>query len=119
MKDTFRTVSAALDAQRTMEEYAQMQLDNEYHAKKEKEEEEAKQTAEQEMEKLEEELEEVQRQKEKESKDGEQHAVDGKKKRRLNHRTTLPKNWRRWKNIYLPKFLLLLGMVQSLKYRAL
>lgn len=56
-----------------------MQLDNEYHAKKEKEEEEAKQTAEQEMEKLEEELEEVQRQKEKESKDGEQHAVDGKK----------------------------------------
>ncbi|KAI5955547.1 DJP1 [Candida theae] len=64
VKDTFRTVSAALDAQRTMEEYAQMQLDNEYHAQKEKEEEEAKQKAEQEMEKLEEELEEVQRQKE-------------------------------------------------------
>ncbi|KAI5968699.1 DJP1 [Candida margitis] len=67
VKDTFRTVSAALDAQRTMEEYAQMQQDNEYHANKEKEEEEAKLHAEKEMEKLEEELEEVQRQKEGES----------------------------------------------------
>ncbi|KAG7663582.1 DJP1 [[Candida] subhashii] len=42
VKDTFKTVSSALDAQRTMEEYSQMQLDNEYHAKKEAEEEQAK-----------------------------------------------------------------------------
>ena len=79
VKDTFRTVSAALDAQRTMEEYAQMQQDNEYHAQKEKEAEEAKHKAEQEMEKLEEELEEVQRQKEGEPKEGEESSADGKK----------------------------------------
>ena len=59
VKDTFKTVSAALDAQRTMEEYTQMQQDNEYHAKKEAEEEEAKKQANEEVSKLEKELEEV------------------------------------------------------------
>lgn len=53
VKDTFKTVSAALDAQRTMEEYTQMQQDNEYHAKKEAEEEEAKKQANEEVSKLE------------------------------------------------------------------
>ncbi|KAI5951128.1 DJP1 [Candida jiufengensis] len=61
VKDTFRTVSAALDAQRTMEEYAKMQEDNEYHTKKEAEEEKSK--AEAEKTKLEEELEKLQKQK--------------------------------------------------------
>lgn len=59
VKDTFKTVSAALDAQRTMEEYTQMQQDNEYHSKKEAEEEEAKKQANEEVSKLEKELEEV------------------------------------------------------------
>ncbi|ABN65809.2 predicted protein, partial [Scheffersomyces stipitis CBS 6054] len=45
VKDTFSTVSTALDAQRTMEEYSKMQQDNEYHALKEAEEEEAKKSA--------------------------------------------------------------------------
>ncbi|EGW32349.1 uncharacterized protein SPAPADRAFT_50913 [Spathaspora passalidarum NRRL Y-27907] len=69
VKDTFKTVSSALDAQRTMEEYTQMQQDNEYHAKKEAEEqkeqdpEEAKSAAEQEVNKLEEELEHVKQEK--------------------------------------------------------
>lgn len=75
VKDTFKTVSSALDAQRTMEEYSQMQLDNEYHAKKEAEEQEeakkkkaddgktktdSKITSEEELAKLEQELEQVQ-----------------------------------------------------------
>ncbi|CAN3474906.1 dnaJ-like protein 1 [Diutina catenulata] len=37
VKDTFSAVSVALDAQRTMQEYAKMQEDNEYHDKKEAE----------------------------------------------------------------------------------
>lgn len=40
IRDTFKTVSSALDAQLTMQEYTKMQEDNEYHAKKEAEEEE-------------------------------------------------------------------------------
>ncbi|KAL6449543.1 DJP1 DnaJ-like protein 1 [Candida maltosa Xu316] len=64
VKDTFKTVSAALDAQRTMEEYAQMQQDNEYHAKKEAEEQEAKKKAEEEVTKLEQELEDVKKEQE-------------------------------------------------------
>lgn len=40
IRDTFKTVSSALDAQLTMQEYTKMQQDNEYHAKKEAEEEE-------------------------------------------------------------------------------
>lgn len=38
IKDTFSAVSSALDAQSTMQEYAKMQEDNEYHLKKEEEE---------------------------------------------------------------------------------
>lgn len=37
IRDTFKTVSSALDAQSTMQEYAKMQEDNEFHAKKEAE----------------------------------------------------------------------------------
>lgn len=44
IRDTFNTVSSALDAQLTMQEYTKMQEDNEYHAKKEAEEIEAKKT---------------------------------------------------------------------------
>ncbi|KAF7584160.1 putative DnaJ-like protein [Clavispora lusitaniae] len=39
IRDTFKTVSSALDAQSTMEEYTKMQEDNEYHARKDAEEE--------------------------------------------------------------------------------
>lgn len=39
VKETFSTITTALDAQLTMQEYAKMQEDNEYHAKKEEEEE--------------------------------------------------------------------------------
>lgn len=42
IRDTFKTVSSALDAQSTMQEYAKMQEDNEFHAKREAEEEEKK-----------------------------------------------------------------------------
>ncbi|KAG2733528.1 hypothetical protein G9P44_003053 [Scheffersomyces stipitis] len=64
VKDTFSTVSTALDAQRTMEEYSKMQQDNEYHALKEAEEEEAKKSAaEQEVNKLEEEIESIRKKK--------------------------------------------------------
>ncbi|RLV86009.1 DnaJ-like protein 1 [Meyerozyma sp. JA9] len=38
VKETFSTITTALDAQSTMQEYAKMQEDNEYHAKKEEEE---------------------------------------------------------------------------------
>lgn len=105
VKDTFRTVSAALDAQRTMEEYAQMQQDNEYHAQKEKEEEEAKHKAEQEMEKLEEELEEVQRQKEEEQKDGESAADDGKKETRVEPPSHTPEELAEMEKYLLAKVL--------------
>lgn len=64
VKDTFKTVSSALDAQRTLEEYTQMQQDNEYHTKKEAEEEEAKKKAEEEVTKLEHELEQVKKEQE-------------------------------------------------------
>lgn len=65
VKDTFKTVTSALDAQHTMEEFAKMQEDNEYHAKKEAEEAELqnnpdaakeKQRAQETVEALEEEL---------------------------------------------------------------
>lgn len=63
VRDTFKTITSALDAQLTMQEYAKMQEDNEYHAKKEAEEEElAKKTAEQNQEevtKLEQKIEEM------------------------------------------------------------
>lgn len=42
IRDTFNTVSSALDAQLTMQEYTKMQEDNEYHARKEAEIDEAK-----------------------------------------------------------------------------
>lgn len=45
VKDTFSTITTALDAQLTMQEYAKMQEDNEYHAKKEEEEELEKEAA--------------------------------------------------------------------------
>lgn len=50
VRDTFKTITSALDAQLTMQEYAKMQEDNEYHAKKEAEitEEQKQQEAEQE-----------------------------------------------------------------------
>jgi curved DNA-binding protein CbpA len=43
VKDTFKTITTALDAQLTMQEYTKMQEDNEYHLNKDKEEEEAAQ----------------------------------------------------------------------------
>lgn len=39
VKDTFKTISSALDAQLTMQEYTKMQEDNDFHAKKDAEEE--------------------------------------------------------------------------------
>lgn len=50
VRDTFKTITSALDAQLTMQEYTKMQEDNEYHAKKEAEtaEEQTQQEAEQE-----------------------------------------------------------------------
>lgn len=39
VRDTFKTISSALDAQLTYQDYAKMQEDNEYHNKKEAEEE--------------------------------------------------------------------------------
>ena len=118
MKDTFKTVSAALDAQRTMEEYTQMQQDNEYHAKKEAEEEEAKKQANEEVSKLEKELEEVKRNNNNKSlkisrllelkvvrlvilnskKDKKQKEVSVNLKLK-NLPNTLLKNWLKWKNI--------------------
>lgn len=61
LRDTFKTVSSALDAQLTMQEYAKMQEDNEYHAKKEAEDEaklaeEERQKAQEEVNALEEQL---------------------------------------------------------------
>lgn len=53
VKDTIKTVSVALDAQKTMQEYAKMQEDNEYHREKEEKEKEKKET--EEVEKTEEE----------------------------------------------------------------
>lgn len=56
VKDTIKTVSSALDAQKTMQEYAKMQEDNEYHAAKEAEEKKSKEDAEKEVNELEAEL---------------------------------------------------------------
>lgn len=39
VKDTFKTISSALDAQLTMQEYTKMQEDNDFHAKRDAEEE--------------------------------------------------------------------------------
>ncbi|KAF3993552.1 hypothetical protein FT663_00222 [Candidozyma haemuli var. vulneris] len=68
VRDTFKTVSSALDAQSTMQEYAKMQEDNEYHAKKEAEEkeltEEERDQARKEKEALEEKLHSLQQEKE-------------------------------------------------------
>lgn len=58
VRDTFNTVSSALSAQLTMQEFAKMQEDNEYHARKEAEEQALKQ-AQQEAEALEEQLRKV------------------------------------------------------------
>lgn len=59
VRDTFKTITSALDAQLTMQEYARMQEDNEYHAKKEADEqEEAKQKA-QEVDQIEKEIEQL------------------------------------------------------------
>lgn len=73
VKDTISTVSSALDAQKTMQEYAKMQEDVEYHAKKEEVErsEQEKIDKETELEKLEKErIEKLEKEKlEKESTD--------------------------------------------------
>lgn len=65
--DTFKTVTSALEAQKTMQEYTKMQEDNEFHAKKEAEDEavarDAKLAAEDEVEKLEQELENLKKEK--------------------------------------------------------
>lgn len=45
IRDTFNTVTLALDAQLTMQEYTKMQEDNEYHARKEAEQAEIMQDA--------------------------------------------------------------------------
>lgn len=64
VRDTFKTITSALDAQLTMQEYAKMQEDNEYHAKKEAEEQaEAKKNAE-EVDQIEKEIEELKKEKE-------------------------------------------------------
>jgi curved DNA-binding protein CbpA len=72
VKDTFNTVTSALEAQKTMQEYTKMQEDNEFHAKKEAEEEqhamEAKLAAENEVNKLEKEIEELKIKKEQQEK---------------------------------------------------
>lgn len=82
VRDTFKTVSSALDAQLTMQEYAQMQEDNEYHAKKEAEGEEkgvntaeAQEKARKEKEALEEKLHDLQQEKSEASKLGTQEKV--------------------------------------------
>lgn len=46
LKDTFKTITSALDAQLTLQEYAKMQEDNEYHTNKEAEENAAKSSSE-------------------------------------------------------------------------
>lgn len=64
VRDTFKTITSALDAQLTMQEYAKMQEDNEYHARKETEEQvETKKKAE-EVDKIEKEIEELKKEKE-------------------------------------------------------
>lgn len=64
VRDTFKTITSALDAQLTMQEYAKMQEDNEYHAKKEAEEQlEAKKKAE-EVGHIEREIEELKKERE-------------------------------------------------------
>lgn len=63
VRDTFKTVTSALDAQLTMQEYTKMQEDNEYHARKEAEEtlkaEAEKNQAQKDVELLEEEIQKV------------------------------------------------------------
>lgn len=63
VRDTFNTITSALDAQSTMQEYTKMQEDNEFHAKKDAEEEaKAKEEAkkqEEEVNKIEQKLEEL------------------------------------------------------------
>ncbi|KAK6205395.1 X-domain of DnaJ-containing-domain-containing protein [Scheffersomyces amazonensis] len=94
VRDTFKTVSNALDAQKTMQEYAKMQEDNEYHAKKEAEEEEVKRKAEEEeankadkkqadadLAKLEEELEAIKKEQEELKKEGKSEGKDKKDKK--------------------------------------
>lgn len=66
IRDTFKTVTTALDAQLTMQEYAKMQEDNEYHLKKEQEEEEARKNA-TELSELEKQLNEIKIQQEKQN----------------------------------------------------
>lgn len=67
VKDTFNTVTSALEAQKTMQEYTKMQEDNEFHALKEAEDEkaakDAKLAAEDEVSKLEKELESIKKEK--------------------------------------------------------
>ncbi|CAK7897429.1 dnaJ-like protein 1 [[Candida] anglica] len=58
VKDTFKTISSALDAQSTMQEYAKMQEDNEYHNKQEQQAKEDKDTKAEEVEELKKKLEE-------------------------------------------------------------
>ncbi|ODV68595.1 DnaJ-domain-containing protein [Hyphopichia burtonii NRRL Y-1933] len=60
IRDTFKTVTSALDAQLTMQEYTKMQEDNEYHAKKEAETEAKKNASE--VDQLKEQIEELKRQ---------------------------------------------------------
>lgn len=61
VKDTFNTVSSALDAQKTLQEYSKMQEDNEYHAQKESEE---KLKSENDIERIEREIDRLRKQKE-------------------------------------------------------
>ncbi|CAH6718551.1 dnaJ-like protein 1 [[Candida] jaroonii] len=63
VRDTFNTITSALDAQSTMQEYTKMQEDNEFHAKKDAEEEakikEETKKQEEEVNKIEQKLEEL------------------------------------------------------------
>ncbi|GEQ72578.1 hypothetical protein JCM33374_g6265 [Metschnikowia sp. JCM 33374] len=80
VRDTFKTVASALDAQSTMQEYTKMQEDNQYHARKEAEaeaeaisEKKKAQEAQQDVDRLEEELQKVHLQQEQSKQSGETH----------------------------------------------
>lgn len=100
VRDTFKTITSALDAQLTMQEYAKMQEDNEYHAKKEAEEQaDAKKKAE-EVDQIEKEIEELKKEKEQkeaaeankttseDAKEGEGKKTDDKKEEKIPEKHT-------------------------------
>ncbi|CUM67645.1 uncharacterized protein PRCAT00005346001 [Priceomyces carsonii] len=83
-KDTFKTITSALDAQKTMQEYANMQEDNEYHAKMEAEE---KEKADKEVTEAEREIEELKKKQEEMAK-GQPQSKDGSKPEKVPQKHT-------------------------------